>query len=92
MRIVCFGDSITGARPDQPYLHAYLKWPDILGALIEAVTGAPAEVFNAGDAGDATEAAPGRGPGTLARLDSEELVYAQTILTTLRAHFLFLYE
>lgn len=52
LRIVCFGDSITGCRPDQPYHHQYLKWGDLLELMLEARFGiGTVHVINAGLAG-----------------------------------------
>jgi len=58
LRIVCFGDSITGARPREDYCHAYLKYSDLLQLMIEARLGmGNAEVLNRGFAGQtSTEA------------------------------------
>ena len=73
LRIVCFGDSITGCHPGQPYRHLYLKWCDLLELMLEARLGQGAvSVVNAGHAGDATF--PLRGcPGALARLQPQVL-------------------
>jgi lysophospholipase L1-like esterase len=52
LRIVCFGDSITGARPRENYRHAYLKYSDLLQLMLEARLGiGNAEVLNRGFAG-----------------------------------------
>ena len=37
--VVCFGDSITGCRPGEPYRHQYLKWCDLLEMMLEARLG-----------------------------------------------------
>jgi lysophospholipase L1-like esterase len=72
-RVVCFGDSITGDRPRKPYLHQYLKFADVLQAMIEARAGVgSAAVLNRGWAGDATFPKPGQGmPGAVARLKED---------------------
>ncbi|MGI4789353.1 MAG: SGNH/GDSL hydrolase family protein [Janthinobacterium lividum] len=36
---MCFGDSITGPRPREPYQHQYLKFSDLLGLMLEARRG-----------------------------------------------------
>ncbi len=51
MKIVCFGDSITGPTPRQRYLGQYIKYADLLDLMLEARLGAPVEVVNAGRAG-----------------------------------------
>ena len=37
--VVCFGDSITGHLPGEPYRHLYLKWSDLLELMLEARLG-----------------------------------------------------
>lgn len=59
LRIVCFGDSITGDVPAVPYLDKYVKWTDLLGLMLEAKTGAAVESLNRGLAGDTTYVKPG---------------------------------
>lgn len=73
LRIVCFGDSITGNRPREPYLHQYLKFSDILQAMIEARRGVGSTVvLNRGWSGDTTFPKPGQSmPGAVARLKAD---------------------
>lgn len=72
LRIVCFGDSITGNRPREAYLDKYMKWSDLLGMLVEARTGAKVESLNRGWAGDATYAKPGQSmPGAVGRYKAD---------------------
>ena len=75
LTIVCFGDSITGHRPGEPYLHQYLKWSDLLGLMVEARTGRPdVRVRNRGFAGDKTYAEPRtQTPGAVHRLQADVL-------------------
>lgn len=59
IRIVCFGDSITGEHPRRAHLDRYMKWSDLLQLLIESQPGAPGvEVLNRGWAGDKVAAQP----------------------------------
>ena len=59
LRVVCFGDSITGPKPRQAYLDQYVKWSDLLQLLIEGQSGArKVEVLNRGWAGDTVAAQP----------------------------------
>ena len=71
LRIVCFGDSITGPRPGEEYLHAYVKWPDLLQLALESRPAAPpVQVLNRGWAGDKVAAGtprPGKSPGASVR-------------------------
>lgn len=79
LRVVCFGDSITGDRPGKPYLHQYLKWTDILGAMLEVELGAgKAETLNMGYAGDRTFQAGDR-PGAVNRVESDILAHEPDI-------------
>jgi len=72
LRIVCFGDSITGNRPREAYLDKYMKWTDLLGLMVEARTGAKVESLNRGWAGDATYAKPGQSmPGAVGRYKAD---------------------
>lgn len=73
--VVCFGDSITGHRPGEPYLHQYLKWSDLLGLMIEARSGrSDVRVLNRGFGGDKTYADPRtQTPGAVHRLQAEVL-------------------
>lgn len=71
LRIVCFGDSITGDRPGKPYLHQYIKWTDILEGMLELDLGVNCvEVLNMGYAGDRTHKAGDR-PGAVNRVKTE---------------------
>jgi lysophospholipase L1-like esterase len=61
LRVICFGDSITGARPRQAYRHSYLKFADLLQLMLEARLGIRnAEVLNRGFAGQTSEEARAR--------------------------------
>lgn len=58
LRVICFGDSITGDRPRQPYLHQYVKFSDMLQLMVEARVGAGnVTVLNRGWGGDGTTGA-----------------------------------
>ena len=60
LKIVCFGDSITG----QPNLRSYLKYSFVLDAMLEARLGpGRATVINRGIGGDTTTGALRRLPG-----------------------------
>lgn len=73
LRVVAFGDSITGDRPGIAYRHQYIKWPDILQAMLEVHVGeGKAEVLNMGYAGDRTYPA-GERPGAVNRVQSNIL-------------------
>jgi lysophospholipase L1-like esterase len=53
LKVVFFGDSITGPYPRQPYLHLYVKYVDMVGIMLEARLGiGRVEVINRGWAGD----------------------------------------
>lgn len=52
LRVVCFGDSITGPRPGMQYLDQYVKFSDLLGLMLEARLGAGPVVLNKGWAGE----------------------------------------
>ncbi|MFP4355426.1 MAG: SGNH/GDSL hydrolase family protein [Phycisphaerae bacterium] len=69
LRIVFFGDSITGHRPLEPYRHQYIKFADLVGMLGEAKLGeGKVEVLNTGWAGDKTTPKPSEyWPGGLGR-------------------------
>lgn len=70
LRVVAFGDSITGDRPGIAYRHQYIKWSDILQAMLEVQVGeGGAEVLNMGFAGDRTFRAGDR-PGAVNRVES----------------------
>ncbi len=76
LRVVCFGDSITGFRPREPYISMYLKWSDLLGLMLEAKVGPQTrvEVLNRGFAGDTTYARPSDpGTGAIHRLPTDIL-------------------
>ena len=73
LKIVFFGDSITGDRPRKPYLHQYLKWCDLVGLGLRA-RGGEVAVVNCGFAGDSTHGNPsGDPPGALKRLKDNVL-------------------
>lgn len=70
LRVVAFGDSITGDRPGIAYRHQYIKWADVLQAMLELQLGeGKAEVLNMGFAGDRTFRAGDR-PGAVNRVQS----------------------
>jgi lysophospholipase L1-like esterase len=73
LRIVAFGDSITGHRPREAYLDKYLKWSDLLELMVEVHRGpGKAQVLNRGWAGDATyEKKTQSMPGAVARLKTD---------------------
>lgn len=77
LRVVCFGDSITGHHPASrlTYQRRYLKYPDLLQLMLEARLGLDrAEVINSGWAGDRTTPRPvHRWPGAVGRLDADLL-------------------
>lgn len=75
LRIVCFGDSITGYRPYIHYQDRYLKFADLLQrALRRHPDLRAAEVWNAGWAGDRTFPKPNEGwPGAVGRLERDVL-------------------
>ncbi|MCC5788921.1 MAG: SGNH/GDSL hydrolase family protein [Opitutales bacterium] len=83
LRVVAFGDSITGDRPGIDYRHHYIKWSDVLQAMLEGQLGeGQAEVLNMGFAGDRTFAAGDR-PGALNRVDSNILTQQPDIAVIL---------
>jgi lysophospholipase L1-like esterase len=83
LRVVCFGDSITGHRPNQPYLRHYVKWSDLLGLMIEGKKGVgQVAMVNAGYAGDGTSRS-GDKPGALARLEGNVLAIQPDIAVVL---------
>jgi lysophospholipase L1-like esterase len=75
MKIVCFGDSITGWRAREPYLHRFIKFSDLLQAMLDARLGVgEATVLNRGWAGDKTYADPEHDcPGATTRLRGDVL-------------------
>lgn len=83
--IVCLGDSITGPRPGQAYLHQYVKWSDLLQLAIENRSGiGSVQVHNRGWAGDTSSAPPGaEPPGALSRLQRDVLDLAPHICVML---------
>jgi lysophospholipase L1-like esterase len=71
LRIAALGDSLTGDRPGKPYLHAYLKWIDLVALGVQA-RGHEAEAINAGWGGGTTRGVASKGePGALARLQAD---------------------
>ena len=67
LRVVCFGDSITGDRPRKPYLDKYVKFSDLLQLTLETRLGTGnVVVLNRGWGGDKT-------PGALNRLQQDVL-------------------
>jgi lysophospholipase L1-like esterase len=83
LKIVCFGDSITGGRPGTVYLHQYLKWSDLLQLAIE-VRGGAAQAINSGWAGDSTHGKPsGDPPGAVKRLQKDVLDHKPDICVVL---------
>lgn len=85
LRIVCFGDSITGERPGKPYAHQYLKYSDLLQLLLEARLGdGRAVVINSGWGGDTTYEKKAQGmPGALGRLEKDVLAHRPHIVIIL---------
>ncbi|MCH8475617.1 MAG: SGNH/GDSL hydrolase family protein [Opitutales bacterium] len=83
LRVIAFGDSITGDRPGIAYRHHYIKWSDVLQAMLEVQLGeGKAEVLNMGFAGDRTFAAGDR-PGAVNRVDSNILAQQPDIAVIL---------
>jgi len=77
IKIVCFGDSITGCRPREAYLDKYVKWSDLIQLMAEARLGAGrVTVLNRGFAGDQTL-------GALARLQADVLAELPAITIVL---------
>lgn len=85
LRIVCFGDSITGHRPGEDYRGRYLKWSDLLQFLIGGRLGLDrAVVVNSGWAGDRTTPKPSEGwPGAVGRLQRDLLDHRPDIAVIL---------
>lgn len=75
LRIVCFGDSLTGNRPGEVYLMHYVKYTDMLGLMLEARVGVGnVKLFNSGWAGDSTRPKPNENwPGARGRVQSDIL-------------------
>lgn len=83
LRIVCFGDSITGGIPGEEYRHQHIKWTDILGGMLELELGVgKVEVLNMGFAGDRTFKSGDR-PGALNRVESNILAQQPDIAVIL---------
>lgn len=83
LRVVAFGDSITGDRPGIAYRHQYIKWSDVLQAMLEVQLGdGRAEVLNMGFAGDRTFRAGDR-PGAVNRVESNILAQRPDIVVIL---------
>lgn len=77
LRVVCFGDSITGPHPETRYLEHYLKWSDLLQLVLETHLGVgKVEVVNRGWAGSSSVQA-------VARLDGEVLAVKPDIVVVL---------
>lgn len=85
LRIVCFGDSITGDRPGVSYQGQYLKFADLLGLMLEGRLGiGGAEVINSGWSGDTTYPRPDRDmPGAVGRLEQDVLAHRPDIVVVL---------
>lgn len=75
LRVVCFGDSLTGNRPGEVYQMHYVKYTDMLGLMLEARVGVnKVKVINSGWAGDSTRPRPNEGwPGARGRVQSDIL-------------------
>lgn len=83
LRVVCFGDSITGHRPGVPYLQHYMKYSDLLGLMLEARLGPDkAKVFNSGYAGDSSDKRGDR-PGAVNRVERDILAHKPDIAVIL---------
>ena len=83
LRVVAFGDSITGDRPGIQYRHQYIKWADALQAMLEVQLGeGNTEVLNMGFAGDRTFQAGDR-PGAVNRVESNILAQQPDIAVIL---------
>jgi len=77
LRVVVFGDSITGNRPAIDYRGDYLKYADLLQLMLEARLGVgKVEVINSGWAGDKTHPRKNEGwPGGVGRLEEDLIAY-----------------
>jgi len=75
LKVVCFGDSITGNRPREAYLDKYIKWSDMLQLMLEARLGiGNTVVLNRGFAGDKSYSQPTtQTPGAVTRLQADVL-------------------
>ena len=85
LRVVCFGDSLTGNRPGQEYRGTYLKYADLLGFMLEGRLGVGrVEVINSGWAGDKTTPKPSeKWPGAVGRLKTDVLDHKPDIAIVL---------
>lgn len=85
LRIVCFGDSITGDRPGKAYQAQYLKYADLLQLMLEARLGeGSVQVINSGWAGDTTYPKPTQQmPGALGRLQEDVIDHHPDIAVVL---------
>lgn len=85
MKVVCFGDSITGPKPREAYRDKYLKYADLLQLMLEARVGVgQVTVVNCGYAGDKTYADPAAGsPGAINRFQEDVLDAHPDIVTIL---------
>lgn len=85
LRVVCFGDSLTGNRPGEVYQMHYVKYTDMLGLMLEARVGVgEVQVFNSGWAGDSTHPKPNEGwPGARGRVQSDILDHKPDIAVIL---------
>jgi len=85
LRVVCFGDSLTGHRPGEDYQAHYLKYADLLGLMLEARVGVGrVAMHNAGWAGDRTTPKPSEGwPGAAGRVAEDILDHDPDIVTIL---------
>ncbi len=83
--VVCFGDSITGHRPNTVYQGNYVKYSDMLGLMIEAKLGPDSvNMVNSGWAGDRTVPKPSEGwPGARARVGKDIVAHKPAIVTML---------
>ncbi len=71
LKVICFGDSITG----QPNLKRYLKWSSVLECMLDARLGDPnAMVLNRGIGGDTTSGACKRLAGDVLDLKPDIVV------------------
>jgi lysophospholipase L1-like esterase len=85
LKVVCFGDSITGHRPGESYQGTYLKYSDLLGLMLEGRLGVgKAKVINSGWAGDMTYPQKGQSmPGAVDRLKKDLLDHEPDIAVVL---------
>jgi len=85
LRVVVFGDSLTGHRPGGGHQGQYLKYADLLQLMLEARVGiGRVEMINSGWAGDKTYAdPPTQTPGAVARLDRDVIDHEPDIVIVL---------